>query len=117
MAQAIAQELLSPSEYIPRVVGRYSPLHIDHGKGIYVWDVNGERYADFTNTYEVDDYALLSLRAGFEATGWRAFVELENALDKAYISTFSVRDTAAPDATILSPGAPLSAYAGVEFRF
>jgi 4-aminobutyrate aminotransferase len=51
MAQAVEreQELLSPEEMIPRVVGRYSPVHVDRGQGIYVWDVNGERYADFTS--------------------------------------------------------------------
>ena len=51
MAQVLerAQELLNPAEIMPRVIGRYSSLHIDHGKGIYVWDVNGERYADFTS--------------------------------------------------------------------
>src|SRR5829696_2064161 len=51
MAQVLerAQEILDPAEIMPRVIGRYSPLHIDHGKGIYVWDVNGERYADFTS--------------------------------------------------------------------
>ena len=51
MAQVVEreQEILNPAEMIPRVIGRYSPLHIDHGKGIYVWDVNGERYADFTS--------------------------------------------------------------------
>ena len=51
MAQVLerAQEMLNPAEIMPRVIGRYSSLHIDHGKGIYVWDVNGERYADFTS--------------------------------------------------------------------
>jgi 4-aminobutyrate aminotransferase len=51
MAQVIerARELLDPAAIIPRVIGRYSPLHIDHGEGIYVWDVDGERYADFTS--------------------------------------------------------------------
>ena len=51
MAQVVerVQEILDPAEMIPRVIGRYSPLHIDHGKGIYVWDVNGERYTDFTS--------------------------------------------------------------------
>ena len=51
MAQVLVEEteVLDPSALIPRVIGRYSPLHIDHGKGIYVWDVNGERYADFTS--------------------------------------------------------------------
>src|ERR687889_984417 len=51
MAQVLerAQELLDPAEIMPRVIGRYSSLHIDRGKGIYVWDVDGERYADFTS--------------------------------------------------------------------
>ena len=51
MAQVLerVQEMLNPAEIMPRVIGRYSSLHIDHGKGIYVWDVNGERYADFTS--------------------------------------------------------------------
>ena len=51
MAQVLerAQETLNPAEIMPRVIGRYSSLHIDHGKGIYVWDVNGERYADFSS--------------------------------------------------------------------
>ena len=45
MAQVLerAQEVLNPAEIMPRVIGRYSPLNIYHGKGIYVWDVNGER--------------------------------------------------------------------------
>src|SRR4051795_11877353 len=51
MAQVVerVQENLDPAEIMPRVIGRYSPLHIDHGRGIYVWDINGERYADFTS--------------------------------------------------------------------
>src|SRR5262245_7546355 len=49
MAQVVEREILIPEEFIPRVVGRYSPLHVDHGRGIYLWDVNGERYADFTS--------------------------------------------------------------------
>ena len=53
MAQVVERvtdtEVLDPAALIPRVVGRYSPLHIDHGQGIYVWDVNGDRYADFTS--------------------------------------------------------------------
>jgi 4-aminobutyrate aminotransferase len=51
MAQVVAEEteVLDPAELIPRVIGRYSPLQVDHGKGIYVWDVNGDRYADFSS--------------------------------------------------------------------
>ena len=45
----MVQTALNPEVLIPRVVGRYSPLTVDHGEGIYIWDVNGERYADFTS--------------------------------------------------------------------
>lgn len=45
----MVQTALNPQVLIPRVVGRYSPLTVDHGEGIYVWDTNGDRYADFTS--------------------------------------------------------------------
>jgi len=45
----VERVLLDPAKLIPRVVGRYSPLVADHGAGIYVWDTEGERYADFTS--------------------------------------------------------------------
>jgi 4-aminobutyrate aminotransferase len=40
---------LNPKELIPRVVGRYSPLTVDRGEGIYIWDLQGNRYMDFTS--------------------------------------------------------------------
>jgi 4-aminobutyrate aminotransferase len=40
---------LNPAEIIPRVVGRYSPVIVDHGKGLYLWDTDGVRWADFTS--------------------------------------------------------------------
>jgi 4-aminobutyrate aminotransferase len=46
VAQNIA---LDPKQLIPKVVGRYSPVFVDHGEGIYVWDVDGQRYMDFTS--------------------------------------------------------------------
>lgn len=91
-----------------------------HASGLYagpVFDLVGERWADFTNTYRVDDYQLLGARAGFEGRNWRVFVEGVNLLDTQYVATLSVRDTAARDAAILQPGQPLSVYAGVEFTF
>src|SRR4051794_19737784 len=46
----IAQEVaLDPKVLIPRVVGRYSPITVDHGEGIYIWDLGGQRYMDFTS--------------------------------------------------------------------
>ena len=49
MVEMVERVLLDPAKLIPRVVGRYSPLVADHGAGIYVWDTEGERYADFTS--------------------------------------------------------------------
>jgi 4-aminobutyrate aminotransferase len=45
----VAQLALDPQVLIPRVVGRYSPVVVDRAEGIYVWDVNGTRYMDFTS--------------------------------------------------------------------
>jgi iron complex outermembrane receptor protein len=91
-----------------------------HPSGFYVgptFDLVGERYADFANSYEVDDFGLLGIRGGFEGSSWRVFAEVQNALDEHYVSTFSVRNVANAGDAILSPGAPVSAYAGVEFAF
>lgn len=40
---------LVPGDLIPRVVGRYSPVTVERGEGIYVWDTDGNRWADFTS--------------------------------------------------------------------
>jgi 4-aminobutyrate aminotransferase len=46
----VAQDVaLDPKQLIPRVVGRYSPVIVDRGEGIYVWDTDGNRYMDFTS--------------------------------------------------------------------
>ena len=49
MVQALERVRLNPADLVPRVLGRYSLLVVDRGEGIYVWDVEGERYADFTS--------------------------------------------------------------------
>ena len=45
----MVETALDPKQLIPRVVGRYSPVTVDHGEGIYVWDVDGNRWTDFTS--------------------------------------------------------------------
>jgi len=45
----VQQLTLNPAALIPRVVGRYSPMVVDRAEGIYVWDVDGKRYMDFTS--------------------------------------------------------------------
>jgi iron complex outermembrane recepter protein len=91
-----------------------------HASGFYVgptFDVIDSRYADFSNSYKVDSYNLLGLRSGYTTQRWEVFAQVENVTDTAYVATLSVRDSAAPDAEILNPGAPLSFYAGVRMQF
>jgi 4-aminobutyrate aminotransferase len=45
----VVQAALDPDTLIPRVVGRYSPVTVDRGDGIYVWDTEGNRWTDFTS--------------------------------------------------------------------
>jgi 4-aminobutyrate aminotransferase len=40
---------LNPKELIPRVVGRYTPVVVERAEGVYVWDLQGNRYLDFTS--------------------------------------------------------------------
>ncbi|MCM8748595.1 aminotransferase class III-fold pyridoxal phosphate-dependent enzyme [Thermomicrobiaceae bacterium CFH 74404] len=40
---------LNPQEIIPRVLTRYSPVVVDRAEGLYLWDIHGERWADFTS--------------------------------------------------------------------
>ncbi|HQX63854.1 MAG TPA: aminotransferase class III-fold pyridoxal phosphate-dependent enzyme [Thermomicrobiales bacterium] len=42
---------VAPDQYLerlPRVLGRYSPVIVDHGEGSYIWGHDGRRYLDFT---------------------------------------------------------------------
>lgn len=46
MAEQIA---LDPQAMIPQVIGRYSPVVVDHAQGVNVWDRDGRQYLDFTS--------------------------------------------------------------------
>lgn len=91
-----------------------------HASGFFAgptFDAVGRRYADFSNTYQVDGYTLWGLRAGLTGQDWELFAEVRNLADKNYVSLFSVRDAAAADAAILSPGEPRSVYVGARLKF
>jgi 4-aminobutyrate aminotransferase len=46
----VAQDVrLDPAAIMPRVIGRYSTVTVARGEGIYVWDLDGERWTDFTS--------------------------------------------------------------------
>ena len=88
-----------------------------HSNGFYVgptFDIVDDRYADFSNTYTIDSYALLGLRTGLSGDGWEAYAELRNLTDKKYVSSHSVRDIAFEDDAILNAGEPRSVYFGLK---
>ena len=91
-----------------------------HAGGFYAgptFDVVGQRYADFANSYTVDRYALMGLRAGLAGRRWELFGEVRNLFDTSYVATLSVLNVAAANARVLNPGAPLSAYTGLRFLY
>ncbi|MFM9105176.1 MAG: aspartate aminotransferase family protein [Chloroflexota bacterium] len=49
MVSAPERLALDPARIMPRVIGRYSPVIVDHGKGLYIWDTDGNRWQDFTS--------------------------------------------------------------------
>lgn len=81
------------------------------------FDFIGARYTDFANTYRVDSYRLLGLRAAFTASRWEVFAEARNLLDEAYVAAVVVKDVAAPDSPMLFPGAARSYYVGARYQF
>lgn len=81
------------------------------------FDFVGRRFADFSNTYAVDRYTLWGLRAGYSTKQWEVYGEMRNAGDKKYVSFFSVRDIAAANSAILTPGEPRSLYVGARVKF
>jgi len=49
MVQPIERTTLVPADILPRVIGRYSPVVVDRGEGVYLWDIDGDRWTDFTS--------------------------------------------------------------------
>jgi 4-aminobutyrate aminotransferase len=49
MVSAPERVALDPARIMPRVIGRYSPVIVDHGKGLYIWDTDGNRWDDYTS--------------------------------------------------------------------
>jgi len=88
--------------------------------GVYfgpTFDLIGERFADFSNTYAVDGHALLGLRAGWAAERWEVFGEVRNLFDEDYVATLRVHNQAASGARALYPGSPRAAYIGMRFNY
>lgn len=91
-----------------------------HVSGYYVgptFDVVSSRYADFSNTYKVDAYAIWGLRTGWSGKTWDIFAEARNLSNKRYVASFAVKDVAAANAAILTPGEPRSFFVGARLMF
>ena len=91
-----------------------------HASGFFAgptFDIVASRYADFSNSYQVESYQLLGLRLGFSASQWQWYAELRNITGEKYVSLFSVKDEATPQAAILQAGEPRSVYTGLTWRF
>lgn len=87
--------------------------------GFYIgptMDFVGARYADFANSYKIDDYTLFGLKSGWSNQNFKVFAEVRNLFERDYIASHSVRAAASQADAILNPGAPLSAYVGIEYR-
>lgn len=80
-------------------------------------DYVGGRYTDFANTYRVDDYWLLGLRAGYTTDKWEIFAEARNLSDEKYVAAVVVKDVAAPNSAMLHPGMPRSYFFGARYQF
>jgi iron complex outermembrane receptor protein len=103
----------------PTYVARGEVLY-RHARGFYAgptFDLVGERFVDFANTYTVDGYGLVGLRGGLSRARWDLFGELRNLFDTSYIATVGVLNPAPPTARVLYPGAPRSAYVGARFSY
>lgn len=77
----------------------------------------GNRYADFENNYQISSHTLFGLKAGWSDDHVKVFAEVRNLFDRDYIATHSVVDEIITnDDALLNPGAPVSAYVGIEYR-
>lgn len=102
-----------------------APAHVIRGEILYrhqglfagpTFDIIGARHADFMNTYRVGAFTLFGLRAGWDAGQWQVSGELRNATNVRYVASHGVLDVAGPEAAILNPGEPRSAYFGLRVR-
>lgn len=76
-------------------------------------------YADNANQVRVDGYSLLNLKIGFDdmRAGWSAYLEGRNLLDKRYVATVAVAETANAGSSLFVPGTGLAVFGGVRFTW
>ncbi len=78
----------------------------------------GDYFADNANSLTVDPYAVLNLKAGFDAgEHWSFYIEGRNLTDKRYISTVAVAGEASATSELFNPGEGRAVYGGVRFNW
>jgi iron complex outermembrane receptor protein len=93
-----------------------------HPSGVYAgpnveW-APGRYFADNANSLNVDPYALLGLRVGYDpGRRWSLYVEGRNLTDKRYISTVAIAGSASQSAEIFNPGIGRAVFGGVQVKW
>lgn len=107
---------------VPRHYLRAELLY-KHQNGFYIgpsvdW-MPEEFYSDNANSLTVDPYALLNFRLGYESqdSHWSAYFEARNLLDKHYISSTIIAETADATSALFNPGYGTALFGGVRFQW
>lgn len=75
-------------------------------------------YVDHANNEQAPGWGLLGAKVGFRAgSGFSAWVEGRNLLDKTYAATYGVVTTATPASAVYNPGDGRAVYAGAGWRW
>jgi iron complex outermembrane receptor protein len=109
---------------LPGVPEHYvrAELLYKHPSGIYAgpnleWSAKSY-FADNANSLTVDPFALLNLKAGFDAGNhWSVYVEGRNLTDKHYISTVAVAGSGDAGAELFNPGIGRAVFGGVKLNW
>ena len=91
-----------------------------HASGYFMgptFDVAGQRWGDYANTYKIASYGLLGIRTGWSNEHYKVFLEGRNLLDTKYVASHNVVPSAAANDPMLNAGAPLSFYGGIEITY
>lgn len=104
----------------PRHYVRAEALY-KHSNGFYAgpnveW-VPQSYFVDNTNSVTTEPYALLNFKLGYDkGDGFSAYVEGRNLLDKNYIASASIAETANAASALFEPGSGRAVYAGMRWR-
>jgi iron complex outermembrane receptor protein len=91
-----------------------------HASGYFLgptFDVAGQRWGDYANTYKINSYGLLGMRTGWSNDHYKVFLEGRNLLDTKYVASHNVVPVAGANDPMLNAGAPLSFYGGIEITY